>query len=51
MRTYRIAHNKESDFHIVAHKYADETVRYAASELQKYILRATGAVIASAVLF
>ena len=43
--TYRIAENGESAFHIVAHQYADECVRHAAAELQKYLLRATGAAI------
>jgi hypothetical protein len=42
---YKITDNGESPFHIVAHRYADETVRYACSELQKYILKATGAVV------
>ena len=42
MALYRIAENGTSIFHIVTHRYADETVRYAASELQKYILTATG---------
>ena len=45
MSIYRIAENGESNFHIVNHQYSDETVRYAASELQKYLLRATGAAI------
>ena len=39
----RIAENGNSPFHIVTHRYADETVRFAASELQKYLLMATGA--------
>lgn len=43
MPLYRIAENGNSNFHIANHRYADETVRYAASELQKYILIATGA--------
>lgn len=42
---YRLAENGKSRFFIVAHRYADETVRYAASELSKYLLRATGAVV------
>jgi len=42
---YIIAENGESNFHIVNHQYSDETVRYAASELQKYLLRATNAAI------
>ena len=41
MATYRITENGNSSFHITTHRYADETVRYAASELQKYILMAT----------
>ncbi len=45
MRIYKIAEHGESIYHIVAHQYADETVRYAASELQKYLLKATGAAI------
>ena len=45
MATYLIAHNGESDFHIVANQYSDEAVRYAASELQKYLLKSTGAVV------
>ena len=45
MACYRIADHGESAFHIVAHQYADETVRYAASELQKYILAVTGTAI------
>lgn len=45
MSIYKITDNGESPFHIVAHRYADETVRYACSELQKYILKATGAVV------
>ena len=43
MARYRIAENGSSRFHIAAHRYADETVRFAASELQKYLLMATGA--------
>ena len=42
---YRIAENGESSFHITAHQYADETIRFAASELQKYLLKATGTVV------
>lgn len=45
MGLYRIAANGESNFHIVNHQYSDETVRYAASELQKYLLKATNAAI------
>lgn len=45
MGIYRIAENGESNFHIVNHQYSDETVRYAASELQKYLLKATNAAI------
>lgn len=42
---FRIAEYGESVYHIVAHQYADETVRFACSELQKYILKATGTAI------
>ena len=42
---YRIAENGKSRFYICAHRYEDETVRFAASELQKYLLQATGAVV------
>lgn len=42
---YTIAKNGKSEFYIATHRYADETVRYAASELQKYLLKATGAVL------
>lgn len=45
MSLYRIAANEESNFHIVAHQYSDETIRYAASELQKYLLRSTNAAV------
>lgn len=45
MGRYKIAENGESDFIIVAHQYADETIRYAASELQKYLLKATGTAV------
>ena len=45
MATYTLAKNGESVFHIVNHRYSDETVRFAASELQKYILKATNTVI------
>lgn len=45
MGIYRIAEHGESKFHIVNHQYSDETVRYAASELQKYLLKATNAAI------
>ena len=45
MSFYRIAAHGESFFHIVAHQYSDEAVRHAAEELQKYLLKATGAVI------
>lgn len=45
MGIYKIAEYGESDFIIVAHQYADETIRYAASELQKYLLKATGAAV------
>lgn len=45
MPTYTIAEYGESNFHIVNHQYSDETVRFAASELQKYLLKATCAVI------
>ena len=42
---YTIAENGRSEFYIATHRYADETVRYAAAELQKYLLRATGALV------
>ncbi len=42
---YTIAQYGESDFHIVNHRYGDETVRFAASELQRYLLKATGAAV------
>ena len=45
MSRYLIAENGESNFCIVNHQYSDETVRYAASELQKYIQKATDAVL------
>ena len=45
MPTYTIAEHGESQFHIVNHQYSDETIRFAASELQKYLLRATNAAI------
>ncbi|MBR7165444.1 MAG: DUF4838 domain-containing protein [Clostridia bacterium] len=45
MAIYTIAEEGESVFHIVAHQYASETIRFAASELQKYLLRATGTAI------
>lgn len=45
MTTYRIAEHGESAYHIVAHRYADEAIRFAASELQKYLLRSTGAAL------
>lgn len=45
MKKYVIAENGESNFHIVAHQYSDETIRFAASELQKYLLKATNAAI------
>lgn len=44
-KRYLIAENGESVYHIVVHQYADETVRYAASELQKYLLQSTHAAI------
>ena len=37
MSVYRIAESGESRYHIAAHQYADETIRFACSELQKYI--------------
>ena len=46
MPRYKIAENGESAFHIVAHQYADETIRYAASELQKYLLKSAKGAIA-----
>lgn len=45
MATYIIAEQGESIFHIVNHQYSDETIRFAASELQKYLLKATNAAI------
>ena len=45
MAKYVIARNGESDFHIVNNMYSDETIRFAASELQKYILKATNTAI------
>lgn len=45
MGIYRIAENGESNFHIVNHQYSDETIRFAASEMQKYLLKATNAAI------
>ena len=45
MARYLIAENGESNFCIVNHQYSDETIRYAASELQKYIQKATNAVL------
>ena len=45
MAIYKIAENGESPYYIVAHQYADETIRYAASELQKYILKSTHTVV------
>lgn len=33
MGIYKIAENGESKFHIVAHQYSDETIRFAASEM------------------
>lgn len=45
MSIYKIAENGESIYHIVAHQYSDEAIRYAASELQKYLLQSTHAAI------
>lgn len=45
MSLYLIAENGESNYHIVNHQYSDETVRFAASEMQKYLLKSTNAVI------
>ena len=45
MSVYKIAENGESHYYIVAHQYADETIRYAASELQKYLLQSTNAIV------
>ena len=45
MAKYCIVRNGKSNFHIVNHQYTDETVRYAATELQKYLLKATNAVV------
>ena len=41
MAIYHITDHGKSNYHITVHQYADETVRFAASELQKYILQAT----------
>lgn len=43
MSKYVLAANGESKFHIVNHQYSDETVRFACAELQKYLLKSTGA--------
>lgn len=40
---YLLAQNGEPYFHITAHQYAGEGTRHAASELQKYLLKSTGA--------
>ncbi len=40
-----IAQNGESEYIIDAWRYGDETIRFAASELQKYLLAATGAAL------
>lgn len=45
MAKYVIAENGESLFHIVNHQYCDETIRYAATELQKYLLKSTNAAL------
>ena len=45
MGFYKISEKGESGYYIVAHQYADETVRYAASELQKYLLKSTNAIV------
>ncbi len=45
MRKYVIASNGKSNFSIVNHTYSDETVRFAAGELQKYLLKATNAIV------
>jgi len=45
MSKYCITSHGKSFFHIATHQYADETVRYAASELQKYLLKSTNAVV------
>ena len=45
MSAYKIAESGESHYYIVAHQYADETIRYAASELQKYLLKSTNAIV------
>ena len=45
MSIYKIAENGDSNYYIVAHQYADETIRYAASELQKYLLQSTNAIV------
>ena len=45
MAEYIIAQGGKSSYYITTHQYADETVRFAASELQKYLLKATNAFI------
>lgn len=45
MALYLIAKNGESNYCIVNHQYSDETVRYAASELQKYLHKSTNAIL------
>ena len=45
MSSYKITENGESSYYIVAHQYADETIRYASSELQKYLLQSTNTAI------
>lgn len=42
---YLLAEGGESRYYIVNHRYADEAVRYAAAELQRLLLRATGAAL------
>ena len=42
---YCIVKNGKTNFHIVNHRYADETVRHAAGELQKYLYKATNTIV------
>ena len=45
MKQLAIVQNGRSPYHIVGSYFADECERYAASELQKYIYRATGTLV------
>lgn len=45
MKQLQIVQNGRSPYHIVGSYFADECERYAASELQKYIYRATGTLV------